>query len=109
MNGMSLTEHQLHDILLFFPFFIGQLLYIMKRAGYSMRAGRAATRRAYLYQNWDILGFRAGLELIIYSVVRHVSVGQLLGFFHFSLGASTSFLNNPVNSPVALFALGIAA
>lgn len=108
---MNLTSHQLQDFLLYIPFLLGQLLYVMKRAGFSMRAGRAKTRRAYLYQNWDVLGFRAGLEIVIFSLARHLSFGQIIGFFHIDLSSFTSlaFLNKPIDSPVAIFFLGIAS
>lgn len=108
---MSLTAHQVNDLLLYLPFLIGQLLYIMKRAGFSMRAGRAPSRRAYVYQNWDILTFRTALEIGIYYVVRHYSLVQIIGFFHLNLSGISwlSFLDSPVESPIALFFVGVGS
>lgn len=106
-----LTEHQIQDALLYVPFLIGQLLYVLKRASFSMRGGRAKTRRAYIYQNWDILIFRSVLEFIfIFMPIRHYSPAQLLGFFHVDVSGITSLsLESPVSSPVSILFAGIAA
>lgn len=108
---MSMSTHHLHDLLLYIPFLIGQMLYILKRAGFSMRAGRATTRRAYFYQNWDILIFRGGITLLIYGAARHYALGDLLRLFHVDLSGVGWFtaLNTPINSPLAFFGLGIGA
>src|SRR5437588_730247 len=107
-----MDQHQIEDLLLYAPFLLGQLVYIMKRAGFSMRAGRAPTRWAYVYQNWDTLVFRTILEaLTIFIPMRHFSLGQILEFFHIDLAkfSSLSALDSPVSSPVSVFAAGIAA
>ena len=109
---ISLSPHSLEDILLYIPFLVGQGIYIMKRAGFSMRAGRAKTRRQYVYQNWDILAFRSVLEfLTIYMPIRHYSPAQVLGVFHIDVtGVSwLDFMQNAVSSPWSLLGAGIAA
>lgn len=107
-----MTPHQIQDVLLYVPFFAGQLLYALKRASFSMRGGRAATRRAYIYQNWDILLFRSVLEFIfIFMPIRHYSPAQILGAFHLDVSGISwlGFMENPVSSPVSILAAGIAA
>lgn len=104
------NQHQMQDAILYIPFLLGQLLYILKRAGFSMRAGRAKTRRAYVWQNWDILLFRTVLEFaVIYFPIRHFSPGQLLSLFHINLNSSMPLLSEPVTSPVSILLAGIAA
>lgn len=112
LSFMTPSSHQLEDMLLYIPFFVGQCLYILKRAGFSMRAGRATSRWDYVYRNWDILLFRSVLELIVvFMPVRHFTPAQLLGLFHIDLSGVSwlSFLNNPLSSPISLLAAGIAA
>lgn len=107
-----MSPHQTQDLLLYLPFLAGQLLYILKRAGFSMRAGRAPSRWKYICQNWDILLFRSVLEFIfIFVPVRHFTPDQLLSFFHIDLSGieALNFLQNPVSSPVSLLFAGIAA
>lgn len=109
---MVLSPHHVADILFYVVFLLGQLVYIVKRAGFSMRAGRAMTRRSYVYQNWDILLFRSVLEFIfIYMPMRHFSPDQLLGLFHINLGSLMSIgpMQNPVSSPVSFLFAGIAS
>ena len=109
---ITLSPHQIQDLLLYLPFLAGQLLYILKRAGFSMRAGRAKTRRAYVYQNWDILLFRSVLEFIlVFMPVRHYSPSQILEIFHVDLSGfpTLAFLSTPVSSPVSLLGIGIGA
>lgn len=111
--SMSLiSQHHLEDLLLYIPFFFGQMVYVMKRAGFSKRAGRSPSRWGYVALNWDIILFRTVLEFIfIYTPIRHYSPDQLLGFFHASIGniPSLSFMTNPVSSPVSALAAGIAS
>jgi hypothetical protein len=112
LASISMDSHHVQDLLLYIPFLVGQLVYIMKRAGFSMRAGRAPTRRAYIYQNWDILAFRSVLEFIlVYTPFRHYSPNQLLTVFHVDLSGVSwlSFLQTPVESPVSFLFLGIGA
>jgi hypothetical protein len=112
MSTFGITPHHLADVLLYLPFLAGQLVYIMKRAGFSMRAGRAATRMEYIHRNWDILGFRSVLEFIlIYMPARHLAPAQILSLVHINADSFTSlpFLSSPMSGPVSLLALGIAA
>lgn len=107
-----ISGHHLEDLLLYVPFVLGQLVYIMKRAGFSMRAGRCSSRRQYVYQNWDILAFRSVLELIlIYMPIRHYSPEQLLGLLHIDISGIKllAAFQNPVSSPISLLAAGIAS
>jgi hypothetical protein len=109
---MSMTPEHKQDLMLLLPFLLGQLVYIMKRASFSMRAGRAPTRWQYVYRNWDILVFRSVLEfLLIYMPIRHFSPDQLLNVFHIDVShiESLDFLYNPVSSPVSIFGAGIAS
>lgn len=112
LSLITITQHQVEDCLLFIPFLLGQFVYILKRAGFSMRAGRCSTRRAYIYQNWDIITFRLACELVlIYFPVRHFSVDQILSILHIDLSSISwlRFLANPVASPVSLFGIGIGS
>lgn len=106
-----MTHHQVQDCLLYAFFLLGEMLYILKRAGFSMRAGRAPTRAAYFYQNWDVLLFRSGIALLIYGVVRHYSLGDILLLFHVDLSgiSALKFLYTPIESGLAFFGLGIGA
>lgn len=106
------TSHHLHDVFLYFCFFLGQAIYIVKRAGFSMRAGRAPSRRAYVYQNWDILMFRSAFEFVlIFMPFTHFAPGQILAWFHIDISsfASLATLQTPVRHPVALFGVGIGS
>jgi len=112
LSLIALSPHSIEDLLLYIPFLAGQGVYILKRAGFSMRAGRAKTRRQYVYQNWDIIAFRSVLEfLFIFMPVRHYSPAQLLGVFHIDItGVSwLSFMQNAVSSPWSLLGLGIGS
>lgn len=112
ISAITLSPHEIEDVLLYVPFLFGQLIYIMKRAGFSMRAGRAPTRWQYVYRNWDILAFRSVLEfLLIYLPIRHYSPAQFLGLFHVDLGGVSwlTFLQNPVASPWSCLGAGIGA
>jgi hypothetical protein len=112
LSILSMNVHQSQDLLLYVPFLLGQFIYIMKRAGFSMRAGRAPSRWQYIYRNWDILAFRSVLEFIfIYMPIRHFSPDQILGLFHIDISGISvfSFLQNPVSSPVSLLAAGIGS
>lgn len=109
---ISISAHQVQDLLLYIPFLVGQLFYIMKRASFSMRAGRAATRWAYVGQNWDILAFRSVLEfIVIFTPIRHYSPAQLLAVFHIDVSGISllNFLESPVSSPISMLAAGIGA
>lgn len=109
--AIALTPHGVEDLLLYMVFFLGQCVYILKRAGFSMRAGRAASRRAYVYQNWDILLFRTVIDSFIFEFFRHISPGQVLGLLHIDLSGVSwlSFLYKPLDSMWAFLGLGIAS
>lgn len=112
LSSIHITPHHLQDLLLYITFLGGQLIYIMKRAGFSMRAGRAPTRRAYVYQNWDIIAFRSVLEfIIVFMPFRHLSPDQIIGLLHIDLSGVSwlSFLQTPLESPVGFLGLGIAS
>jgi hypothetical protein len=51
-------------------FILGQLLYLLKRAAYAVRNPNnpTASRRDFLYRNWDVLLFRGGLDQILFWV-----------------------------------------
>ena len=109
---ITITPHATEDLLLYIFFLGGQLIYIMKRAGFSMRAGRVPSRRQYVYRNWDILAFRAVLEfLFIFMPVRHYSPAQFLNVFHFDTSGISwlAFMQNPVSSPWSVLGLGVGA
>lgn len=81
----QLTSHQLWDIIYYLPFLCGQALFLLKRVGLAIRSplNCLKSRREYLYINWDILVYRAGLEFIlIYFPYRHQDVvsGWLASF-----------------------------
>jgi hypothetical protein len=112
LNLFQLSSHQIEDFLLYIPFLAGQSVYILKRAGFSARAGRAASRWQYVYKNWDILLFRSVLEFIlIFMPIRHYSPDQILSLFHIDISGISwlSTFSNPVSSPVSLLAAGIGA
>lgn len=104
-----MEAHHLQDYLLYLPFLAGQFMYFLKRASFSMRAGRAPTRRAYFWHNWDILLFRAGIAVFFYAFFRHYSLGQVVGFFHVDLSSVSwlKFIFVPLSSPLAFWGLGI--
>jgi hypothetical protein len=107
-----LSQHHLQDIALYLVFLAGQSLYIVKRAGFSVRAGRAKSRRDYLVRNWDILLFRTVLEfIVVYMPARHYSPGDLLRIFHVDIGGFESLakLNSPIDSAEAFLGIGIAS
>lgn len=107
-----LSNHQTEDILLYLVFLLGQLIYMMKRAGFSMRAGRAPSRWRYITNNWDILTFRTVLEfIVVYVPIRHYSPNQILGIFHIDLSNISWlwFLNTSVSSPISVLAAGIGS
>lgn len=112
LTMFSMTAHHEEDLVLYLPFLFGQLIYIVKRAGFSMRAGRATSRWGYVYQNWDIILFRSALEFcLIFMPIRHFAPAQMLSFLHidvsgFSWGAD---LATPVSSPAATLFAGIGA
>lgn len=112
LSLVTIQPHQLEDLLLYIPFLFGQLIYIMKRAGFSVRAGRSPSRWKYITLNWDIILFRTVLEfLLVFMPARHYSPSQILSLFHIDIGNVSwlSFFNNPMSSPASLLAAGIAA
>ena len=85
--SIVLTAHQYWDFVLWLVFFLGQCLFILKRAGSAIRSqtNPIKTRRAFLVANWDILLIRTAMEFVFYYVLRHVNSGNLAGFFHIPL------------------------
>lgn len=112
MAGFGITQHHVADILLYITFLAGQLVYIMKRAGFSMRAGRAKSRWSYVTQNWDILAFRIVLQFIlIYMPARHFAPSTVLGLVHIDVSNITSLhaLTTPISSPEAMLGIGVGS
>ena len=79
-----LLSHFEWDLALWFCFFLGQCLFVLKRSAMAVRSkiNPIKSRRQYLYQNWDILTIRFAIEsATIFYPWRH---GDLPGIFqHF--------------------------
>jgi hypothetical protein len=88
LASMMMSQHLTWDLALWVPFFIGQLFFVLKRAGSAIRSSTnpIKSRRAFIYANWDILSIRLFIELIFpYYPVRHLNFGTIASTFHVSL------------------------
>lgn len=102
-----LTPHMKLDVFLWIFFVLGQLLYVLKRAGMSMRSGRIKKRRDYVFSNWDVLVIRMACELPIYWFIRHISIGAMASIIGWNLPSWVPA--DVLNSPVAIFFVGLGA
>jgi hypothetical protein len=95
------------DLLAYLAFLVGQLVFLLKRAGSAIRNPntKITSRRQYLYQNWDTWSIRALIEFPFFYGFRHYSLGQLTALVGWSV---PSWLVIPDN-PIPCFFLGYAA
>jgi hypothetical protein len=68
-----MTPHLSQDFIYYSAFLGGQLLFVLKRAASAIRNVKnpIASRRAFIYANWDVLLIRCVLELPFYWAYRH--------------------------------------
>jgi hypothetical protein len=105
-----LSSHAAVDIAYYLLFFLGQMLFLLKRAGSAIRNSNTAihTRRDYFYNNWDVILIRAVIELVvIYWPLRHFTIEQVLAVFN--INWDSPLLNTALNSSVGFFVCGYAA
>jgi hypothetical protein len=71
LNGVLTNEG-----FLYFVFFCGQMLYVLKRMSYAIRSplNPVSKRRDYLHKNWDVLLIRTVLDGVLFVFWQH---GQL--------------------------------
>jgi hypothetical protein len=64
-------------------FLAGQFLFILKRASSAIRnkTNPIASRRAFIYANWDVLLIRVAIEAPFFYIYRHYDVNTILSFF----------------------------
>jgi hypothetical protein len=98
---MSLTSHQVGDLLYYLAFLGGQSLFILKRSAQAIRSktNPIKSRREYLKSNWDVLLIRVAIEAPIFYIFRHYDTNTILAFFtqwrtpfQIPQGAMTSFM-----------------
>ena len=96
-------SHISQDLSFYLAFLAGQLLFVLKRAASAIRSktNPTATRRAFIYANWDVLLIRVAIELPVYYIWRHDLVNGILAMFtswqlpaafHFPQGAMVFFI-----------------
>ena len=79
-----LLTHFEWDFFLWLCFFAGQCFFMLKRSGYAIRSklNPIKSRRQYIYQNWDILLIRIGIEMVaIYYPWRHGDLPAIFAHF----------------------------
>ena len=79
-----LSDHQKWDVVYYFAFAGGQILFLLKRVSLAVRSPMNAlkNRREYFYLNWDILTIRYVLEFaLVYYPFRHVPMDSLFSMF----------------------------
>jgi hypothetical protein len=102
------SPHLSQDLLYYLAFLGGQLLFVLKRAASAIRSktNPIASRRAFLYANWDVLLIRCVIELPIYFAFRHYDSNLLLKIF--TSWQVPSWLHVP-DGPIPIFTLGFVA
>src|SRR5258708_37964665 len=90
--------HLQADFAYYAAFLSGQGLFVLKRAASAIRSktNPIKSRRAYAYANWDILLIRASLELPIFWIYRHESIGTVAGWMGLNLPVAFSLPVNPL-------------
>lgn len=100
-------EH-IADIGYWLVFFIGQNLYVLKRADTAYSSGKVLTRGSFLRKNWPTLVIRMMVpELVIFWIVRHVSSNVILGWF--SVPVPGWIPMGTIHSWLAFFCFGFCA
>lgn len=94
----------IQDIGNYAGFFIGVFLFLLKRAGMVMRAGKIRRRWDYFYANWDVILYRAAFEAIGCWMFIHYDLDKLLGHW---TGFQLPF-EIPAN-PLTCFGFGLLA
>jgi hypothetical protein len=80
--------HEKGDLVYWAFFFLGQCLYVLKRAASAIRSktNPIKSRSAFVGANWDILLIRFVLEIIVpFYPARHFNVATLAGWINFTL------------------------
>lgn len=101
-----LQSHLLYDALFYLAFIVGQLLFVLKRAGSAIRNPTTTikTRWEYVNLNWDTILIRGVLEfLVIFYPWRHFSTAEIAHFFGWNIG-TWSLPDNPVVATLLGFA-----
>ena len=105
-----ISTHLQGDLAYYLMFFLGQCLYILKRAAMAIRSktNPIKSRRDFVTTNWDILTIRIILEFPIYFIWRHYTMAQIMTWFHLTM--TFPFLNgSSQGGPFAYFILGFAS
>lgn len=92
------TSHVLADVIYYLAFVAGQGLFVLKRAAMAIRSktNPIATRRAFLYTNWDVLLIRAALEMPVFWIWRHKALGSVAAFLGLAIPDKFSLPVNPL-------------
>ena len=80
----EITQHQYYDILYWFTFSGGQLLFMLKRADLAVRSplNAVGSKRQYFVQNWVPLVIRSFIEFaIVFMPYRHADTDKLVRAF----------------------------
>ena len=112
---LLLTPPHSDNLLLYPCFVLGQLFFILKRAGSAVRnaSNPIKNRREFLYENWDILLGRAVIAAVcVYMPWRYISLATILGWFN--INANTGWLavliaSGATGGFVAVGAIGYAS
>jgi hypothetical protein len=75
-----MSPHQQTDVLYYIAFFLGQCLFVLKRADLAARSNTngTPTKMAYLGHTWVTLLVRMVLEFVlVYYPYRHLSINDL--------------------------------
>jgi hypothetical protein len=71
------------ELLCYVAFVLGQLLFVLKRAGSAIRSktNPIKSRREYIYSNWDVLLIRLMLEGVVFIACWHIGFTKILSMF----------------------------
>lgn len=102
-----MMDHVQSDVISYVAFLLGQLLFLLKRAGSAMRnpSTKILTRWDYFKNNWDTFGIRALMESPFFYGWKHYGFASFVGLFGWHMPV---WMTVP-DSPFTAFFLGYAA